>query len=182
MGCPLLILCVPARLLHRLLLGSIFFSTHFHKKHTNSVYVFLYGTSRLSLKDLESDIQVLQYAQNNVLFLSGLCLKRPKPRALMKNLQTKWFDRAPWLTSYPSKPHNYKRGKSPMISIDNIHQGYIFRVCSVVLLTVQRYGLCWCWFFPLLYFIYIYTFLRARGQEGVHACCALLMQLPSVCV
>ena len=41
---------VCAHLLHRLLLGSIFF----HKKHINSVYVFLYGTSRLSLKEEES--------------------------------------------------------------------------------------------------------------------------------
>ena len=59
---------------------------------------------------------------------------------------TKWFDRAPWLTSYPSKWHNYKRGKSPMITIDNMHQGYIFRVWSVVLLVVQCYRFCWCSF------------------------------------
>ena len=39
-----------ARLLQRLFLGLLF-STHFHKKHKNSVYVFLYGTSRLSLKE-----------------------------------------------------------------------------------------------------------------------------------
>ena len=63
---------------------------------------------------------------------------------------TKWFDRAPQLMSYPSKQHNYKRGKSSMIATDNMHQGYIFRVCSVVLLVVQRYRFCWCCSFRLL--------------------------------
>ena len=57
---------------------------------------------------------------------------------------TKWFGRAPRSTSY--KRHHYKRGKSLMISIDNMHQGYIFRVCSVVLLVVQCYRFCWCSF------------------------------------
>ena len=76
----------------------------------------------------------------------GLCLKRTRLRALMQNLQTKWFDRALRLTSYPSKWHNYKRGNHPwlMITIDNMHQGYIFRVCSVVLLVVQCYRFWWC--------------------------------------
>ena len=60
---------------------------------------------------------------------------------------TKWFDRAPRLMSYPSKLRNYKRGKSPMITIDNLYQGYIFRVWSVVLLLVQCYRFCcWCSF------------------------------------
>ena len=63
---------------------------------------------------------------------------------------TKWFDRAPQLMSYPSKQPNYKRGKSSMIATDNMHQGYIFRVCSVVLLVVQRYRFCWCCSFRLL--------------------------------
>ena len=68
---------------------------------------------------------------------------------------TKWFGRALWLTSYPSKRHNYKRGKLPMISIDNMHQEYIFRVCSVVLLVVQCYRFCWCCSFCLLALLHI---------------------------
>ena len=71
---------------------------------------------------------------------------------------TKCFGRTPQSTSYPSKPHNYKRGKSPMISTDNMHQGYIFRVCSVVLLVVQCYRFCWCCSFVCL--LTSYTFLR----------------------
>ena len=91
---------------------------------------------------------------------------------------TKWFDRAPWLMSYPSKPHNYKRGKSPMTSIDNMHQGYIFRVCSVVLLAVQRYRFCWCYFFPF-YFIYLLEGEGAGG--GVRACCTFSVAAVSLC-
>ena len=37
---------------------------------------------------------------------------------------TKWFDRAPRLPSYPSKRHNYKRGKSSMITMQNLHGIY----------------------------------------------------------
>ena len=33
-----------------------------------------------------------------------------------------------------------------MITIDNMHQGYIFRVWSVVLLVVHCYRFCWCSF------------------------------------
>ena len=33
-----------------------------------------------------------------------------------------------------------------MITNDNMHQGYIFRVWSVVLLVVHCYGFCWCSF------------------------------------
>ena len=73
----------------------------------------------------------------------------------MQNLQTKWFDRVPQLTSYPSKRHNYKRGKSPMITTDNMHQGYSFRVCSVVLLVVQCYRFCWCCSFCLLTLLHV---------------------------
>ena len=42
-------------------------------------------------------------------------------------------------TTDPSKQHNYKREKSPMITTDNMHHRYIFRVCSVELLVVQCY-------------------------------------------
>ena len=60
-----------------------------------------------------------------------------------------------------------------MITADNMHQGYIFRLCSVVLLVVQLQV-------QLMLFILFacftsYTFLRVRRQEGedVHAvlCC-----------
>ena len=57
--------------------------------------------------------------------------------------------------SYPSKRHNYKISKSSMITIDNMHQGYIFRVCSVVLLVVQCYRFCWCCSFCLLALLHI---------------------------
>ena len=52
MGCSLLIPCV--------LICCVVF--YLDKKHTNLVYVFLYGASRLLLKEEESDFQVLQYA------------------------------------------------------------------------------------------------------------------------
>ena len=68
---------------------------------------------------------------------------------------TKWFDRAPRLTSYPSKGHNYQRRKSSMITIDNMHQGYIFKVCSVELLVVQCYRFCWCCSLCLLALLHI---------------------------
>ena len=57
--------------------------------------------------------------------------------------------------SYPSKRHNYKIRKSSMITIDNMHQGYIFRVCSVVLLVVQCYRFCWCGSFCLLALLHV---------------------------
>ena len=77
-------------------------------------------------------------------FLLGLCLKRTRPRVLKQNLQTKWFDKGQRSTSYPSKRHYYKRGKSRMITTDNMHQGYIFWVWSDV-------HFCCC----LLYFVYL---------------------------
>ena len=43
-----------------------------------------------------------------------------------------------------------KRGKLSMITIDNMHQGYIFRVCSVALFVVQCYRFCWSCSFCLL--------------------------------
>ena len=100
----------------------------------------------------------------------GLCLKRTRPRALMQNLQRKWFDRAPWSTSYPSKRHYYKRGKSPMVTIGNMHKGYIFRVfCWASCCSVLQ---------VLLMFIYVFAYLtsytlRGQGGEYVHAvlCC-----------
>ena len=54
-----------------------------------------------------------------------------------------------------------------MITIDNMHQGYIFRMWSVVLLVVQCYsvtGSADVHFFCLLYFIYL--------LEGVLCCCS----------
>ena len=71
----------------------------------------------------------------------------------MQNLQSD-------LTGLHDRPHTLpsdmikKRGKSPMVTIDNMHQGYIFRVWSVALLVIM-----------FAYFT-SYTFLRVRGQEG----------------
>ena len=42
-----------------------------------------------------------------------------------------------------------------MITIDNMHQGYIFRVCSVALLLVQCYWFCWCCSLCLLALLHI---------------------------
>ena len=62
-----------------------------------------------------------------------------------------------------------------MISIDNMHQGYIFRVCSVVTGSADVVH-----FVCLLYFIHLLEGEGAGG--GVRACCTLLLQLPFVCV
>ena len=104
---------------------------------------------------------------------------KTRPRALMpQNLHTKWFDRAPWVTWYPINRHNYKRGKSSMI-MDNMHQGYIFRECSVVRLVVQCYRFCWCCPFCLLTLLRISS--SGWGGRYVHAvlCC---YSCPLVCV
>ena len=57
--------------------------------------------------------------------------------------------------SYPSKRRNYKRRKSSMITTDNMHQRYIFRVGSIVLLVVQCYRFCWWCSFCLLALLHI---------------------------
>ena len=72
----------------------------------------------------------------------------------MQNLQRDLTRLHNWW-SYISKRHNYKRRKSSMITIDNMHQEYIFRVCSVVLLVVQCYRFCWCCSFCLLALLHI---------------------------
>ena len=93
---------------------------------------------------------------------------------------TKWFDRAPQLTSYASKQHNYKRGKSPMISTDNMHQGYIFRVCSVVLLVVQCYRFCCCCSLCLLALLHIPSW-GWGGRRG-SACMLYFVAAVALCV
>ena len=102
-----------------------------------------------------------------------LCMfKQNEAKSTHAEPTTKWFDRAPQLMSYPSKRHNYKRGKSSMITTDNMHQGYIFRVCSVVLLLVQCCRFCYVISFACFT---SHTFLRVRGQEGEYVpallCC-----------
>ena len=113
--------------------------------------------------------------------MSGLCLKRTRPRALMQNLQTNWFDRAPRLTSHPSKPHNYKSGKSPMITTDNMHQEYVFRVCSVVLLVVQCYRFCLCCSFCLLALLHIPSWPGWEGGRGSR-CMLYFVAAVALCV
>ena len=113
----------------------------------------------------------------------GLCLKKTRPRALTQNLQTDPTGLHNWRHTYIPyrvKRHNYKRGKPPMVTTDNMHQGYIFRVCSVVL-VVQCYRFSWCrvHFVCLLYFTEISSWGWGGGGR---ACCTLLLQLPSVCV
>ena len=68
-----------------------------------------------------------------------------------------------------------------MITTDNMHQGYIFRVCSVALFVVLCYSSAdVVHFVCLLYFIHLLEGEGAGG--GVRACCTLLLQLPSVSV
>ena len=70
-----------------------------------------------------------------------------------------------------------------MITIDNMHQGYNFRVWSLCFLLFSVTGSAdVVHFVCLLYFIYL---LEGEGEGaggGVHACCTLLLQLPSVCM
>ena len=75
-----------------------------------------------------------------------------------------------------------KEGNRPwlMITIDNMHQGYIFRVCSVELLVVQCYRFSWCCSFCLLALLHIPSWEGEGAGGRVHACCTLLLQLPSV--
>ena len=93
---------------------------------------------------------------------------------------TKWFDRAPQLTSYPSKRHNYKRGKSPMTSIGNMSQRYIFRVYSVVLLVVQCYRFCWCCSLCLLALLHILSW-GWGGRRG-STCMLYFVAAVALCV
>ena len=82
--------------------------------------------------------------------------------------------------SYPSKQHNYKRRKSSMITIDNMHQEYIFRVCSVVLLVVQCYRFCWCCSFCLLTLLHIPSW-GWGGRKG-STCMLYFVAAVALCV
>ena len=79
-----------------------------------------------------------------------------------------------------------------MITIDNMHQGYIFRVCSVVLLFLL-YSVTGSadavHFVCLLYFIHLPEGEGAGGgvitnnnEIKVLTRCTLLLHMPSVCV
>ena len=63
-----------------------------------------------------------------------------------------------------------------MISIGDMHQGYIFRVWSVVLLVVQCY--CVQLMFILFCLLYFISLLEGEGAGGG----VLLLQLSTVCV
>ena len=69
-----------------------------------------------------------------------------------------------------------------MITIDNMHQGYTFRVCSVELLVVQCYRFCWCCSLCLLALLHIPSWWWGSTRGSIHACWTLSLQLPSVCV
>ena len=91
---------------------------------------------------------------------------------------TKWSDRLhDWRHTLTSD--NYKSGKSPMITTDNMHQEYVFRVCSVVLLVVQCYRFCLCCSFCLLALLNIPSG-GWGGRRG--SMCILYFVALSVCV
>ena len=112
-------------------------------------------------------------------FLLGLCLREQgQERSCITYKQND-------LTGLHDQRHTLAsdiitKGKSPMITIGNMHQGYIFRVWSVVLLVVQCHRFCWCSFVVVVAYFASYTFLRVRGQEGEYAhtilcCCSCPM-------
>ena len=75
-----------------------------------------------------------------------------------------------------------KEGNRPwlMITIDNMHQGYIFRLSSAVLLVVQCYRFCWWWSFCLLVLLHIPSWGRG-GRKG-SMCMLYFVAAVALCV